>query len=168
YELERKRRESAASLSLSARARSRYPPKRGMPLFELVGEQCAGVRPPREAGVQKELCKRSRHVRQPGCLAAQSLQAAADLGPALGPVELGCERADGSPLQLELAMGIAARGEQEHGAAHRRIQLVRLDQRVRRREQREGGPNVGLGAGLVQHRKHAVEYHRATVDEAFA
>ena len=63
-------------------------------------------------------------------------------------------------LHADLPFGIgAACREQEHRAAQRRSQLVRLDERLGRGEQSECRPDVGFGTCLVQHLQHTDDLH---------
>jgi hypothetical protein len=133
--------------------------------LELVSEQRADVCAPGEPGIKEQSLQGGGDVGEPGGALAQGLEAPADLGSPLRPVKLGRKRADGATVELQLAMWITARSEQQHRAAQGRIQLGRLDERVRRGEQGERGPNVRFGAGLVQHGEHAVQGHGPTVDD---
>src|SRR5207244_12475654 len=56
---------------------------------------------------------------------------------AIGVVEVGRERADGAPVEVEAAVRIAARGEEEQGAADGAVPLLDVEVNFGARNRRE-------------------------------
>jgi XdhC and CoxI family len=89
-----------------------------------VGQHGASECLPRQVAIDQEPGKRALDERQPRSGPAQVAAPFCALPAPLGGVEIVGERRDRPPVQLERAMWVATRGEEQHRAAQRRVQLV--------------------------------------------
>ena len=80
----------------------------------------------------------------PSASAARPSSARGEHGPPLGAVELRGEPVDGDVVERQLAVRVAAGGEDEHCAPSRRLQLRLVDRHVAEHEPHEHGRELLL------------------------
>jgi XdhC and CoxI family len=112
-----------------------------------VGQEGTRERSPGEVSVGQESGQRALHERELARRPAQLTEALEQLVSAGGRVEVGGEPRDRAAVELELARGVAAGGEQEHGAADGPVQLVVRELELRSGDERERDETLGVAAG---------------------
>jgi hypothetical protein len=130
-------------------------------LVEFVGQQGGGVRAPGEIGIRKQLAERAGEVSEPERVGLEREQPLPHRFPPLRSVELDRKRRYGAPLEVERAVRVATRREQEQGAPARAVQLTLVDREISAGEERDRRPDVGLGGALLEHPEQRSRVHRA-------
>lgn len=117
---------------------------RGELLGELLGEQGDCEPAPGEVRRREERVEGGRDVDESCRVVAEPGKRGGELCARFRAVELGGQRAHRAAVELELAMRIAARREQEEGTPPRRVQLVRVERDDARRQKGERRERLGL------------------------
>jgi hypothetical protein len=104
---------------------------------ELLGEQRDREPAPGEVGRREEGVEGSRDAVEPCRIVPEPSQRRGELCARFGRVEIGSQHAHCAPVELELAVRIAPRREQEEGAPPRRVQLVRVERKGARSQEGE-------------------------------
>ena len=100
-------------------------------------EKRAGVRAPRDLGCVEETAERLARMRQPLRLGRQLGEPGGQDLAAIGVVEIDRERADGPSAEVEAAVRIAARGQEEQGAADGAASFLAVEGNPRAGDRRE-------------------------------
>ena len=146
----RRRRASCGRTRRGARpAEARRATRRvgGLLLRQRLGEQRRRVDPPGEVTVGEEQRERLARAAEPGDVVAKPGEPATEHRPPLGRVEVVRERRRRAAERVEIAVRVAARGEQQLGATHGAVQLGLVERDLAAREEAEDRPLLGrLGA----------------------